>query len=63
MYQFFSLLIYFGFTTAGVKCRVATVKCLSVLHHSVDYICSFFGTSGPVSVVGKQISAQFGTRG
>ena len=28
----------FYFTAAGVKCRVAAVKRLPVLHHSADYI-------------------------
>ena len=27
----------FCFTAAGVRCRVAAVKCLPILHHSPEY--------------------------
>ena len=33
----------FYFTAAGVKCRVAAVKRLPVLHRSADYIFISFG--------------------
>ena len=33
-----SLRNIFDFTTADIKCNVAAVKCLPVLHHSVDCI-------------------------
>ena len=32
------LKICFIFTSAGVKCCVVAVKCISILHHSTDYI-------------------------
>ena len=42
----------FYFTAAGVSCRVAAVNILLVLHHSVDYTCTFisFGTTEPCLV-------------
>ena len=32
----------FIFTAAGVKCRMAALKCIFILQHSADYnLCSF----------------------
>ena len=38
----------FYFTAAGVKCRVAAVQRLPVLHHSADYILITFGIIEPI---------------
>ena len=44
------ILLLFYYTAAGVKCHVAAVKRLRVLHHSADYIFIFFGITGPIVV-------------
>ena len=44
--QSFRVLLYF--TAADVKCHVAAVKRLSVLHRSADYIFIFFRITEPI---------------
>ena len=46
----FGVLLLFNFTAAGVKCRVAAVKPLPILHHKADYICISFGIIEPILV-------------
>ena len=41
------------FTAAGVKCRVAAVKRLPVLHHSADHIFISFGITEAILVALK----------
>ena len=49
--QPFRLLFYF--TAAGVKCCLAFVTCLPVLHHSADYIFISFWITEPILVALK----------
>ena len=41
------------FKAAGVKCRVAAIKRLPVLHHSANYIFILFGIIEPILVILK----------
>ena len=43
----------FYFTTVSVKCRVAAVKYLPVLHHSANYIFISFATIEPILITLK----------
>ena len=42
VFKGYLLKVLFEYTAAGVKCRVAAVKRLLILHYSADYIFIFF---------------------
>ena len=53
----------FYYTAAGVRCRVAAVERLAILHHSADYISFPLGSLGPLWYLWKWSSAHVYARG
>ena len=47
VFKGYLLKVLFEYTAAGVKCRVAAVKRLLILHYSADYIFIFFVITEP----------------
>ena len=58
-----NLLVFFYFTGASVKCRVAAVKRHPILHHSADYILLSLGLLSPFWLIWKSNTTSVGARG